>query len=73
MERLEDLIIYNPRSRFRIPLGDDWSVWDLTEEWQINKSEMLSMGSATPFDGWRVSGRNYLTVCDGIIAYNING
>ena len=73
MDRMEDLLIYNPRSRFRIPLGDDWSVWDLTEEWQINKSEMLSMGHATPFDGWRVSGRNYLTVCDGKIAYNING
>ena len=73
MERLEDLLIYNPRARFNIPLGDDWSVWDLTEEWQINKREMLSMGCATPFDGWRVSGRNYLTVCDGKIAYNING
>ncbi len=73
MERLEDLLIYNPRARFNIPLGDDWSVWDLTEEWQINKAEMLSMGCATPFDGWRVSGRNYLTVCDGKIAYNING
>ena len=73
MERLEDLLIYNPRARFNIPLGDDWSVWDLSEEWQINKREMLSMGCATPFDGWRVSGRNYLTVCDGKIAYNING
>lgn len=73
MDRLEDLLIYNPRARFNIPLGDDWSVWDLSEEWQINKREMLSMGCATPFDGWRVSGRNYLTVCDGKIAYNING
>ena len=73
MERLEDLLVYNPRSRFKIPLGDDWAVWDLTEEWQIGKSELLSMGHATPFDGWRVSGRNYLTVSDGKIAYNING
>ena len=72
MEKLEDLLIYNPRARFNIPLGNDYSVWDLTEEWQIDKREILSMGKATPFDGWRVTGRNYLTVSDGKIAYNIN-
>ena len=70
MDRLEDLLVYNPRLRFGIPLGNDYSVWDLTEEWQIDKREMLSMGKATPFEGWRVMGRNYLTVCDGRIAFN---
>ena len=72
MERLEDLLIYNPRARFDIPLGNEFSVWDLTEEWQIDEREFLSMGKATPFAGWRVTGRNYLTVCDGKIAYNIS-
>ena len=70
MDRLEQLIVYNPRRRFGIPLGNDYSVWDLTEEWTIEKEELLSMGKATPFEGWRVMGRNYLTVCDGRIAYN---
>lgn len=70
MERLEQLLVYNPRRRFGIPLGNDYSVWDLTEEWTIEKEELLSMGKATPFEGWRVMGRNYLTVCDGKIAYN---
>ena len=70
MERLEDLLIYNPRGRFGIPLGNDFSVWDLDEEWQIDKRELLSMGKATPFEGWRVAGRNYLTVCDGKVAFN---
>ena len=45
-------------------------VWDLTEEWQIDERELLSMGKATPFEGWRVMGRNYLTVCDGKVAYS---
>ena len=71
MDRLKDLLIYNPRRRFRIPLGNDYSVWDLTEELQIDQRELLSMGKATPFDGWRVMGRNYLTVCGGKISYNI--
>lgn len=71
MERLEELLIYNPRARFSIPLGNDWSVWDLTEEWQIDRREMLSKGRATPFEGWRVMGRNYLTVCGCSIAFNM--
>jgi len=70
MERLEELLVYAPRRRFGIPLGNDYSVWDLTEEWQIDKREMLSMGKATPFEGWRVTGRNYLTVCDGRVVFN---
>ena len=70
MDRLEQLLVYNPRRRFGIPLGNDYSVWDLTEEWTIEKEELLSMGKATPFEGWRVMGRNYLTVCGGKIAYS---
>ena len=70
MDRLKDLLIYNPRRRFDIPLGNDYSVWDLTEEWTIDREELLSMGKATPFEGWRVMGRNYLTVCGGKIAYS---
>ena len=69
MERLEELLVYNPRARFGIALGDEWSVWDLTEEWQIDEGEILSMGKATPFAGWRVMGRNCLTVCDGRDSY----
>ena len=69
MDRLEELIVYNPRARFGIPLGNDWAVWDLTEEWTINEEELLSKGKATPFEGWRVTGRCCLTVADGRIVY----
>lgn len=73
MNKLEELMVYNPRRRFGIPLGNDYSVWDLGEEWNIDGSEMLSMGRATPFEGWHVMGRNYLTVCGGRVAYNAAG
>ena len=72
LDRLEALIVYNPRRRFGIPLGDDFSVWDLNEEWQIDERELLSKGKSTPFEGWRVTGRNYLTVCGGRVAFNAN-
>ena len=70
MEKLEQLLVYNPRRRFGIALGNDYSVWDLTEEWNISGDEMLSKGRATPFDGWHVMGRNYLTVAGGKVAYS---
>ena len=72
MEQLQDCLIYNPRNRFDIPLGNDYSVWDLEEEWTIDPSDFLSKGRATPFEGWKVYGKNYLTVCDGVEVYNKN-
>ena len=70
MEKLEQLLVYNPRRRFGIPLGNDYSVWDLSEEWNISGAEMLSKGRSTPFEGWHVTGRNYLTVTGGRMVYS---
>ena len=73
MEKLEEVLVYNPRRRFGIPLGNDYSVWNMSAEWNITPEiDFLSKGRATPFEGWRVSGVNVLTVCDGKIAYNRN-
>ena len=70
MDKLEDLLVYNPRKRFGIPLGNDYSVWNMSAEWTITpEKDFLSMGKATPFEGWRVSGLNVLTVCDGRPVY----
>ena len=69
LEELVDLLVYNPRKRFRIPLGTDFSIWDLEEEYVIDPEEFLSKGRATPFEGWKVSGRCKLTAVDGRIAY----
>ena len=65
MERLLDLLVYNPRARFSIPLGEDFSVWDLDAEFTVDPDEFLSKGRATPLTGMRLFGRNLLTVCDG--------
>ena len=71
MDRLMDLLVYNPRARFDIPLGEDFSVWDLEAEFAVDPAEFLSMGRATPFKGMRLQGRNLLTVCDGKIVYEL--
>ena len=69
-EKLMDLIVYNPRKRFNIPLGEeDYSVWDLEAETAINPDDFLSKGKATPFAGWKVNGICKKTVVNGKTVY----
>ena len=69
MDKLMDLLVYNPRARFGLPLGADFSVWDLDAEYAVDPDDFVSMGKATPFAGWKVNGKCLLTVCDGKIVY----
>ena len=69
MEHLLKLLVTNPRERFGIPMGAEFSVWDLNAEYAIDPEEFLSMGKATPLAGWRVFGRCMATVCDGKVVY----
>ena len=71
LEKLLELLITNPRKRFRIPLAEnDYSVWDLDAEYEIAPEEFLSMGRATPFAGMKVRGRCLATVCGGKLVYS---
>ena len=72
MEKLMEVMVENPRKRFNLPLGKDFSIWDLEEEYEINPEEFLSMGKATTFNGWKVTGRCKATVCDGKLVYHSN-
>ncbi len=69
LEQLVWLLTTKPRARFRIPLGNDFSVWDLDAEYAIDPADFLSRGKATPFAGRRVSGKCLLTVYKGNIVY----
>ena len=69
LEQLMALMVTNPRKRFGIPMGQDFSVWDLGEQFTVNPCDFLSLGRATPFEGMSLYGVNYLTVHDGNIVY----
>ena len=69
MEKLVQLLSVNPRERFGIPMGNDFSVWDLSKEFTVDPESFLSKGKATPFEGWPLQGECVLTVCDGKIVY----
>ena len=69
LERLIELLVTNPRKRFGIPQGLDFSVWKIDERFTVDPADFASLGKATPFEGWELFGVNYLTVRGGKILY----
>ncbi|MDD6604085.1 MAG: dihydroorotase [Eubacteriales bacterium] len=76
LTKLIELMSINPRRIFNLPGGEikvgavaDLALLDLKKEWVVNPDEFLSMGRATPFEGWRLWGKNVLTICKGEIVY----
>ena len=69
MDRLLAALVTNPRNRFGIPMGNDFSVWDLNAQYPIDPRDFLSQGKATPFEGWQVFGRCMATFRDGKPVY----
>ena len=71
LERLLDAMSDAPRRIFRLPLPtEDRVVIDLEREFTIDSSTFLSMGKATPFDGWKVRGLVLQTIKNGKTVYN---
>ena len=69
LDRLVELMCINPRKRFGIELGCDYTIWDLDSEYEIDPEEFLSKGRATPLAGWKVNGKCIATVCDDKVVY----
>ena len=69
MEHLLRLLVTNPRKRFGLPEGEDFSVWDLGKTYEIDPSAFFSAGKSTPFAGWEVTGKCMATVCGGKLVY----
>lgn len=76
LEKLIELMSVNPRKRFGFAGGyvedgapADLAVVDLNREWTVNSADFLSMGKATPFEGWQVTGKVVMTMVEGEIKY----
>ena len=67
LEKLIELLCYNPRKRFGIELGESYTVFDLGEKFTVDPEKFLSMGRATPFEGEELYAKCLLTVKDGKI------
>ena len=62
MERLVELLSVNPRRRFGIKSEVGYTVFDLSDSYEINPDDFLSKGRSTPFAGITVEGRCLATV-----------
>ena len=69
LEKLLQLMVTNPRKRFRIPMTTDFSIWDMRQSYIIEPEQFQSQGHSTPFAGWRVWGKCLATVCDGKLVW----
>ena len=69
LEKAIELLAINPRKRFGIKQGNDFTVWDLEALEKVEPEKFISMGKATPFEGWELFGKCMLTVKDGQIVY----
>ena len=69
LEKLVELLSVKPRERFGIESDIGFTVFDLSDEYEINTDEFLSMGKSTPFEGMKVCGRCLLTVYNGKTVY----
>ena len=72
LERLVTLMSDAPARRFGLSAnalvpGSDasFSLWDLNARYEIDPSDFLSTGRATPFEGWKVNGACIETIYRG--------
>ena len=72
LEKLVEVLCINPRKRFGITSDAGYSVWDVSGEYRIDPAQFVSMGHATPFEGWSVCGENLFTIYNGKIVYSKN-
>ena len=75
LEKLLDLMHTAPARRFGvgtpIAVGQpaDLTVFDLEKKWTVDPEQFLSLGRATPFEGWAVQGACKMTFIGGEIAW----
>ncbi|MFI3319437.1 MAG: dihydroorotase [Rikenellaceae bacterium] len=76
LEKLIELMAVNPRRLFglesvAIEVGAtaDLAIFDLNKEYTIDVEDFVSMGKATPFEGWRVCGETMATLLRGEVVY----
>ena len=76
LERIVEMLTDAPRKRFRLDggfnMGDraEITVFDLHAKGTVDPAEFLSMGKATPFEGWETHAVCKLTICGDHVAYN---
>jgi dihydroorotase len=80
MPQLLRKLTVNPARLLNLPLGEvspgkaaDLIIFNPDTEWIVDREAFISKGKNTPFHGWKLKGRNLLTIVKGEIAYRDPG
>ena len=67
LEKLVELMSISPARRFgiKVDMKNDYSIFELSEEYTVNSNDFASKGRSTPYEGKRVYGKCVKTVIGG--------
>jgi dihydropyrimidinase len=65
--------LYPRKGAIRIGADADLTIWDPAPEWTIEKTKHLGIAGFTPYEGWQVRGRPYMTLVRGQVVLNPHG
>ncbi|NLF28481.1 MAG: dihydroorotase [Clostridiales bacterium] len=73
LEKLIELMHFNPARRFGLDTAGDFAAFDLKKKYTIDPADFRSKGRATPFAGREVQGECKMTIVGGQIAWDTTG
>ncbi len=70
LDRLVELMCFNPRKRFGLSGNPGFSIWSMSEKYRVDPEKFHTKGRSTPFEGMEVYGRCIATFRDGREIYS---
>jgi dihydropyrimidinase len=65
--------LFPRKGSIRVGADADLTIWDPAAEWTIEQRQHLSVAGYTPYEGWSVRGRPWMTLVRGHVVLNPDG
>jgi dihydropyrimidinase len=65
--------LYPRKGVIRIGADADLTIWDPAAEWTIERAQHLGIAGFTPYEGWKVRGKPWMTLVRGQVVLGSDG
>ena len=65
--------LYPRKGVIRIGADADLTIWDPAAEWTIERAQHLGIAGFTPYEGWKVRGKPWMTLLRGQVVLGSDG